>query len=95
MKGLTTVVKSAKEGLGYGMMGSGGAMTQSSVDILQVVGFIIGAGGLIVAVLRWLEAKKSVAVEAAAVTEIRRANDLEREKWEYEKNAKSKDDTKA
>ena len=95
MGGVTTVVKSVKESSGYVMMSGGGAMTQSSIDMLQLVGFIIGAGGLVVAVLRWMEAKKSVAVEAAAVTETKRANDLEREKWEYEKNAKSKDNEKA
>ena len=41
------------------------------ISIVQIAGFVIGAGGLIVAVLRWGEA--------------RRTNNLAAEKWEHEK----------
>ena len=78
MTDVATTVKSIKEASSYIAMSTGAGMTQTSITIIQVIGVIIGAGGLIVATLRWMEAK--------------RTNDFNREKWEHEKNAESKND---
>ena len=78
MSKAVATVKSIEEALSYTAVSTGAVMTQTSITIIQVVGVIIGAGGLIVAALRWIEAK--------------RTNDFNREKWEHEKNAESKND---
>lgn len=66
----------------YVAMSTGAGMTQVPITWVQIVGMVIGAGGLYVGVLRWRVADRQQ-------KENKRANDLNQEKWEYEKNAKS------
>ena len=88
MAGVIEAAKSIKESSSYIAMSTGAGMTQTPISIIQIVGIVIGAGGLIVAVLRWK-------VAYLQQKETERANNLNQEKWEYEKNAKSKDIQKA
>lgn len=78
-------VKTIKESGSYIAMSTGAGMTQTPISIIQIAGVIIGAGGLVVATMRWR-------VAYLQQKETKRANDLNREKWEYEKNAKSNND---
>ena len=84
---IVTIAKSLKESSSYVAMSAGAGMTQTSINAVQLFGVVIGVGGLKVAVLRWQEARR-------AVLETKRANDLNQEKWEYERNAKGKNDKK-
>ena len=75
MPPIVETISSVKEAPSYIAMSTGAGMTQAPISIVQIAGFVIGAGGLIVAVLRWGEA--------------RRTNNLAAEKWEHEKCQKS------
>lgn len=72
------VIKVVQDSLPYAGIGVGGTMTQAPVSWVQVIGLIIGGLGFLAAMLRWYEVKRS--------------NDLDREKWEYQRE--SKDSTK-
>ena len=80
---ISSAIKTAKETSAYVAMSVGAGMTMG-----QFVGVLIGVGGLIVGILRCRVAMQQQ-------KEVKRANDFNREKWEYEKNAKSKDLQKA
>ena len=86
MSEIITLVKSAKESAAYVAMSAGAGMTQASFDFVQFIGAIIGAAGIVVAILRWIEARKAVA-------QTTRANNLKEEKWRYQraKNANDKE----
>ena len=83
MSNVVTAAKSIKESSSYMAISASANITQTPISIIQVAGVIIGAGGLVVAVMRWR-------VAYLQQKETKRANDLNREKWEFEKNAKSK-----
>ena len=68
---VTTVSEVLKDSAPYATMSTGAGMTQIPMPWIQLIGFVIGSGGLIVAALRWREAK--------------RANDLNQMKWEHER----------
>ena len=53
----------------------------------QLIGYIIGFCGIIIAMLRWYEARRANNIKIKA-DEFQQQ--LQIEKWEFEKNAKSK-----
>ena len=100
MKEIASVVKAVKESSGYVMIGGGGAMTTSPMSAMAIIGALIGAGGLVVAVLRLIDGRKSAIlnekmeiIAAATAEEAKRANDLNEEKWRYQR-AKNENDKK-
>lgn len=67
-------VSMAKDALPYVAVGIGGGMTRAPYTTIQIIGIVIGAIGGLAALGRWYEAK--------------RANDLNKLKWEYERENK-------
>ena len=86
MPGIIDVAKSAKEASGYVAMSIGAGMTMG-----QLIGYIIGFCGIIIAMLRWYEARRANNIKIKA-DEFQQQ--LQIEKWEFEKNAKSKNVSK-
>lgn len=76
-------VDMVKDATPFVAMSGGGALTLTPVLFLQIAGAIIGAAGVVLGYMRYRVADKQQA-------ETKRANDLNQEKWEFEKNAKSK-----
>lgn len=68
---VSAVGEVAKDAAPYVTMSTGAGMTQIPISWIQIAGVLIGTGGLLVALLRWREAK--------------RANDLNQIKWEHER----------
>ena len=60
---------------------------------MAIVGALIGAGGLVVAVLRLIDGRKSAILNEKVAEEAKRANDLNEEKWRYQR-AKNENDQK-
>lgn len=81
---LSAVSDAVSEPAPYVAMSTGAGMTQVPITWIQVIGVVIGVGGIVVGVLRWR-------VADGQQKETKRANDLNQLKWEYEKNAKSSD----
>jgi hypothetical protein len=78
MAKITEVAINAKESLSYVAMPTGAGMTLSPILVIQILGVIIGAAGLAVAVVRCLVASNQQ-------KEMKRANDLNYEKWMHER----------
>jgi hypothetical protein len=68
---VSAVSEVIKDAAPYATMSTGAGMTQIPMPWIQIIGVAIGSGGLLVALLRWGEAK--------------RANDLNQIKWEHER----------
>lgn len=79
MLDLNVVAKTIKEASPYASIVTGGGMTQTSLPILQIVGIVIAGAGVVVAIMRWYEAR-------LARKEEKRANDLKQLKYDnYQK----------
>lgn len=81
-------VDMVKDATPFVAISGGGALTLTPVLFLQIAGVIIGAAGVVLGCMRYRVADKQQA-------ETKRANDLNQEKWEFEKNAKSQNSKKA
>ena len=75
MLDLNVVAKTIKEASPYASIGTGGGMTQTPLPALQLIGIVIAGAGVVVAIMRWYEAR-------LARKEEKRANDLKQLKYE-------------
>lgn len=59
----------------------GGAVTFTAANVISLIGLCVGVGGLVVALLQWLENRRRR-------EEMARANDIARERLDWDKQQK-------
>jgi biotin synthase-like enzyme len=75
---VTTVSELLKDASPYAAISTGAGMTQVPFPWIQIIGFVIGSGGIFVGVLRWQESRRANDLKQMA-------NDLNQTKWEHER----------